>query len=131
MLDKNRIIYLAAFIAFTYFGLNFFESSYMGKEINENGIGKQVEVASVQNCGRSSNTIDVEYDLKTYTINIGKNDCIEGRYSIGDKIVVKYSSEYDKMQLPTERTNLVFWMSILFFLIPLYCLVQIIRPFKK
>ncbi len=131
MLIKNRIIYFVAFIAFTYFGLIFFETSYISKEIYENGIDKQVEISSVPNCGSSSNTVDVEYHLKTYTIKIGKNDCIEGRYSIGDKLMVKYSSKYDKMVLSTERTTLAFWMSVLFFLIPFYCLVQMIRPFKK
>gem|GEM_PF-2094188 len=131
MFDKNKVIYLIAFIAFTYFALNFFKTSYQGKVINANGVSVVVEVDGVPNCGRSSNTMDVKFKQKIYNINIGKNDCIEGRYKNGDKIEVLYGKEYDKMQLPSERSNLLYWMSIIFFMIPLYCLLQIIKPFKK
>ncbi len=131
MLDKNRVIYLIAFIVFAFFALNFFRTSHQGKEINNNGISIVVEVVGVPNCGRSSNTMDVKYKQKLYNINIGKNDCIEGRYKNGDKIEVLYGKQYDKMQLPSERSELLYWMSILFFAIPLYCLLQIIKPFKK
>jgi hypothetical protein len=131
MIDRNRVIYLLAFIAFTYFALNFFNSSYQGKIISENGINKTVSIIDIPDCGRSSNSMDVEYNNKKYNINIGKNDCIEGKYKIGDRVNVLYSSIYDKVQLPSERSSLLYWMSILFFLIPVYCLFQIIRPFKK
>jgi hypothetical protein len=131
MLDKNRIFYLVAFIAFTYFALNFFMTSYQRKVISANGSPVTVKVTGVPNCGRSSNTMDVKYKQKVYNINIGKNDCIEGRYKNGDKIEVLYSKEYDKMQLPSEKSNLLYWMSIIFFIIPLYFLIEIVKPFKK
>lgn len=131
MLDKNRVIYLIAFIAFTYFALNFFRTSHQGKVISANGSPVTVKVTGVPNCGRSSNTMDVKYKQKVYNINIGKNDCIEGRYKNGDKIEVLYSKEYDKMQLPSEKSNLLYWMSIIFFIIPLYFLLEIVKPFKK
>lgn len=131
MLDKNRVVYLIAFIAFTYFALNFFRTSHQGKVINANGVPVVVEVLGMPNCGRSSNTMDVKYEQKVYNVSIGKNDCIEGRYKNGNKIEILYGIEYDKMQLPSERSDLLYWMSIIFFIIPLYCLLQVIKPFKK
>lgn len=131
MLDKNRVFYLVAFIAFTYFALCFFRTSHQGKVINATGVSVVVEVDGVPDCGRSSNTMDVKYRQKSYNINIGKNDCIEGRYKNGDKVEALYGKEYDKLQLPSERSELLYWMSILFFVIPLYCLIQIIKPFNK
>lgn len=131
MLDKNKVLYLIAFIAFTYFALNFFENSYTAKMISENGILRIGEIASIPNCGSSTNTMDVKLNQNIYNVNIEKNKCIQGFYRIGDRIEVMYSEEYDKAQLPTEPSTLSYWTSIIFFLLPLYFLFQIIKPFNK
>jgi len=125
--SKNRILYFIGFLIFTYFAVNFFESSYQAKMIKKYGVTVISIVSELPNCGRSSNTVYVEYNSKKYNINIGKNDCIQGNYKIGDRIKVVYSSSYDKMQLPTETVELGYWLSIAFFFIPLYFLYKLIK----
>lgn len=128
---NNRFIYFIGFIAFSYFALNFFESSYQGKVISSSGVTIVVEVDGFPKCGRSGGTMKVKYEQKLYSINIGINDCVQGRYRHGDKVEVLYGKIYDKMRLPSERTELLYWMSIFFFTVPLYCLLQLIKPSKK
>lgn len=130
MIERNRALYFIAFIAFTFFGIQFFQSSYQSKKIKENGISVTAIVSGIPDCGRSSNTMEVKIKENLYSINIGKNDCIKRRYQIGESVEVLYSSTYKKAILPSERTTLLYGMSLLFFIIPAYCLHQIFRQFK-
>ena len=130
-MNTNRILYLIGFFVFSFFALNFFESTQREKTINETGIPVLAKVAGVPNCGRSSNTIDVKIEQKTYNISIGKNDCIQGFYKVGDTLKVLYSSVYDRAQRPEQFTYFSYIVSILFFCLPIYFLLLLIKPFKS
>ena len=47
-------------------------------------------------CGRS-NIIGISYKEKKYNISINKNDCIQGKYNIGDTLEATYNYKLDKM----------------------------------
>ena len=126
----NRVFYIISFLIFTFFGIVFLRSSYQSKKLRENGTSAKAVVSETPDCGRSSNTMEVKLKENIYSINIGKNDCINGRYRIGDSVEVLYSITYNKAVLPTERTNLLYWMSLLFFIVPIYCLYQVLRQSK-
>ncbi len=48
-------------------------------------------------CGGASNNIIVEYKGKRYKVSVNKNDCIQGRYKIGDKINTIYNPPLDEI----------------------------------
>lgn len=55
-----------------------------------------VEVVDLPLCNRS-NPIVVLYKGQRYTIEVNKNDCIQGKYSIGDTIKATYNRKVDEM----------------------------------
>ena len=126
-MNSSRVYYLVAFVLFTYFSLQFFQSAFVGKEIALNGIKVNTHVVKLPKCGRSSGTMNILYKDKRYDIKIGKNDCIQGKYSIGDQVEALYSQNYDKLQLTTEKVNVIYVLSLLFFLVPLFCLFKLIK----
>ncbi|MEZ4829534.1 MAG: hypothetical protein R3C61_25105 [Bacteroidia bacterium] len=55
-----------------------------------------VRVVALPMCGRS-NIIVVKYREKEYNISINKNDCIQGKYNIGDTLDATYNSKLDEL----------------------------------
>ncbi|TXB59445.1 hypothetical protein [Phaeodactylibacter luteus] len=55
-----------------------------------------VKVVELPICGRS-NIIGISYKEKKYNISINKNDCIQGKYNIGDTLEATYNSKLDEM----------------------------------
>ena len=55
-----------------------------------------VKVVELPMCGRS-NIIGISYKEKKYNISINKNDCIQGKYNIGDTLEAIYNSKLDEM----------------------------------
>jgi hypothetical protein len=88
---------------------------------------KVVTVKTNGNCGRSGGSIEVTLNGKVYHLGIRRNDCISGKYRIGDEVKVLYGASYDYIILPETKTELGFYMSLLFFILPMYCLVKTIR----
>ena len=126
----SQNIYLVLFIAFTFFSIKFFEASYRDYNIKDHGIESIATIKDIPNCGRSSGSVDVILNDEKYLLNIGINDCIKRKYKIGDKVTVLYSSTYNAIILPNAKVNLVLYMSLLFFLLPLYSLYHLIKPRK-
>ena len=97
----------------------------------ENGILTNAEVYKRPECGKSSNTMKVLLDRKVFTLDIGKNDCIQGQYSIGDVVEVLYCRECGQAILPESNAIFRYWLSLVFFAIPLYLLILLVFSFKK
>ena len=130
-MNSSKIYYLVAFILFTYFSLQFFQSAFIGREIATNGIKVETRVVQLPTCGRGNGNMNIVYKDKFYNIKIGKNDCIQGKYRIGDEVEALYSISYDKIQLATEKVNFNYVVSILFFLVPLFCLFKLLKKNKN
>ncbi len=85
-----------------------------------------VKVVELPLCGRS-NIIVVRYQDQTYRISINKNDCIEGKYMIGDTIDAIYNPKLDEMNpasfVGVYRLNMIFIVLVgIGFLIYIYFL---------
>jgi hypothetical protein len=74
-----------------------------------------VEVADLPLCG-ASYIITVGYGGKNYNISVSPNDCIRGRYKIGDTLEATYNPKLDEMNpkdfVGVYRINVIF-MSML------------------
>lgn len=123
----SKVIYLILFVGFSFFSIQFFNSALINYRISQYGSKQLAEVIEVPNCSRSSNSFYVKLKEKKYLTEIGKNDCIQGKYLIGQKIEVLYSSDYDKIVMPNSKTKLIFYMSLAFFLLPITSLYYLIR----
>jgi hypothetical protein len=70
-----------------------------------------VKVVELPLCGRS-NIIVVSYQDQQYRISINKNDCIEGKYRIGDTLDAVYNARLDEMNpndfVGVYRLNMIF-----------------------
>ena len=84
-----------------------------------------VKVVELPLCGRS-NIIVVGYQGQKYRISINKNDCIQGRYRIGDSLEAIYNPKLDEVNpgsfVGTYRLNMTFLVlvGIGFFIYVLY-----------
>ncbi len=123
----NRKIYFVLFLLFAFFSYFFFKTAYRDHKISIGKIAKNVLVVSKGNCGRGGGTIKVKYESKIYTLGIGRNDCINGKYKIGDQIIVLYGEQYDYFILKDMNTISSLYLSIAFFFLPIYCLYKLIR----
>ena len=123
----SRMTYFLLFILFVYFSIKFFETSLRDYTIMTNGEEKVAYVLSNGNCGRSGGTIQVLCEDKAYSLNIGINECISGKYKIGNEIRVLYGIQYDYILLPQENVIVGLYMSLAFFFLPLYCLYKLIK----
>ena len=70
-----------------------------------------VKVVELPLCGRS-NIIVVRYQDQKYRISINKNDCIQGKYIIGDTLDAIYNPKLDEMNpksfVGIYRLNMIF-----------------------
>ncbi|MFZ1561705.1 MAG: hypothetical protein WAT37_17350 [Saprospiraceae bacterium] len=85
-----------------------------------------VKVVELPLCGRS-NIIVVSYQDQTYRISINKNDCIQGKYIIGDTLDAIYNPKLDEMNpgnfVGTYRLNMIFIFLVgIAFLVYIYIL---------
>lgn len=130
-MNKKKFLYLGLFVAFAFFSLNFFKSAKLKYMTKEDGVLTQAEVYKRPECGRSSNTMEVLLDGRTFNLDIGKNDCIQGKYSIGDIVEVLYCKECGEAILPGAQASFRYWLSIAFFALPLYFLIILVSSIKK
>ena len=130
-MNKKKLLYLILFIAFAFFSLNFFKSARLKYMTKEDGVLTRAEVYKRPECGRSSNTMDVLIDGRTFNLDIGKNDCIQGKYTIGDIVEVLYCKECGEAILPETNAKFRYCLSIAFFALPLYFLIILISSFKR
>lgn len=96
----------------------------------------KVEVVDLPPCGRS-NIIVVKYQQKNYSISVNKNDCINGKYSIGSVLEAKYNTKLDEMNpynfLGVYRLYILFLAIVgtgllLYILSPALCFPKTKRP---
>lgn len=123
----SKVIYFILFVGFSFFSIQFFNSALRNYRISQHGSRQFAEVVDVPNCSRSSNSLYVKLKEKKYLTEIGKNECIQGKYLIGQKIEVLYSSDYDKIIMPYSKTKLVFYMSLAFFILPIASLYYLLK----
>ena len=93
----------------------------------QTGKEKVAIINSIPKCGKSSNTVEVLLFGKNYEIRIGKNKCFDGFYQLGDPVNVIYSDIYDGAINANANVKIGYWMSICFFIMPIYFLYKIIR----
>lgn len=88
---KKILIYVLFTLALIW-GANWVKESseLLGYEVFN--IPVKVRVVGLPICGRS-NIIEVEYENKTHDISVNKNDCIQGRYSIGEVLSATYNTK--------------------------------------
>lgn len=69
----------------------------------------------------------VEYLQKKYFVEIAKIDCYDNRIIIGQVIELKYLNAQDKFINPNENTKFMYYISLVFFLVPIYFLLKMIK----
>jgi hypothetical protein len=74
-----------------------------------------VEVVDLPLCNKAG-TIIVRYKGKDYSMGIGINDCINGKYMIGDKLEAEYNPKLDDMQPKYILSYGAWWLLLLFLL---------------
>ena len=127
----SKLTYFLCFITCAYFSTLFFDTSLRNYRIKKFGEEKFCTVLNRGECGKSGGTIKVSLHEKEYNLSIGRVDCIEGNYSIGSQVKNLYGRDYDYMILPEDKAELGFYLSLLFFILPLYFLYQLIKPLRK
>ena len=90
-----------------------------------NGELKTVKVLNLNGARLCIATI--EYLNKVYRVEIAKIDCFENRVMIGQSIELRYMKSLDKFIIPTLKTQLIYFMSLVFFVVPLYFLLKMIK----
>lgn len=126
-MNKTKILYLILFVSFSFFASVFFKSARLKYLTKETGVKTMATIDALPECGKSSNTMEVFLEKKNFTVDIAKNDCIQGKYSIGDKIEVLYCYKCDMVVLPSSKTDFRYGLSIFFFVIPLYFLFLLLK----
>lgn len=78
-------------------------------------------------------TADILYNNKSYSVELAKNACYENEIRTGKVIQLKYLKEYDKFIIPESNTLIMYYISFLFFIVPLFFLIKILRStfYKK
>ena len=127
----SRLSYFFSFIFLSFFSTLFFDTSLRDYRIKRYGEEKNCVVLTSGECGKSGGTIKVLMQTREYKLSIGRVDCIENKYRIGTTVKVLYGYDYDYIILPEEKAELGLYMSVLFFILPLYCLYQLIISFRK
>ena len=127
----SRLSYFFCFIFSALFSALFFDTSLRDYRIKKYGEEKDCIVLTGGNCGRSGGSIKVLMQAKEYKLSIGRVDCIQDKYRIRNTVKVLYGYDYDYMILPEEKVELGLCMSLLFFILPLYCLYQLIGKNAK
>ncbi|MBL0192305.1 MAG: hypothetical protein IPQ18_13400 [Saprospiraceae bacterium] len=126
-MNNKRVIYIILFFLFAFFSIKFFETAIRDYNITNENNFVLANVIENGNCGTSGGTIKVKYNDQLYTLGIGRSDCINANYSIGEDINVLYSKRYNYLILPDSGVKTGLIMSLCFFLFPLYCLIKIIK----
>lgn len=127
---NQRILYLVGFIISSFVGLKFYQSTFDSFITKEKGEFVTVEIIENPICGRN-NKVQVLHMGKEYSVQVSKNKCIEGKYHIGDSVDMIYYKPLDHFILPYNNVKLGYYLSIFFFVLPIYFLFELIRPFKK
>ena len=95
-MEKNRLLTIFVFLLALLWGVS--ELKEAGTRLQFEIFNKPVivKVVDIPMCGRS-NIIGVRYQYKEYNISINKNDCIKGRYNIGDTLEATYNPKLDEI----------------------------------
>jgi hypothetical protein len=82
-----------------------------------------------ESCSGSNNYgIDVYYQEKPYYINISRENCLSGRFHVGDRVEMLYVTRFDHLFFPKVYARSIFIMWSVFSLLPLFFLVFAIKP---
>lgn len=113
------------FLFFFVISILFYQDSVENNYIQMNGELKTVKVLNLNGARLCIATI--EYLNKVYRVEIAKIDCFENRVMIGQSIELRYMKSLDKFIIPTLKTQLIYFMSLVFFVVPLYFLLKMIK----
>jgi hypothetical protein len=131
MINKRKLLYLVCFLVFTYFAQRFFKEESLRYKTFKEGVITEAVVNKRPKCGRGPALAEILIEKRIYKITINVNDCINGVYKIGDKIEVLFCKECDTAILPFYSAKTSYWISVVFFIVPLYFLIILIGPFSK
>lgn len=123
-----RSIYFIAFLLTSIFSIYWLSSAhrdYITALANNVVFAKVIHIPLV-NIGNNK-SIDVEYNSKMYSVQISSKDYINNKYAVNDNIEVFYSTKFDYMFLAAKNVKYSYYLSILFFAFPLYCLYKLIK----
>lgn len=127
----SRLNYFFCFLFFAYFSTLFFDTSLRNYRIKKSGEERVCVVLDRGDCGKGGGTLKVSINQKEYKLSIGQNDCIEGYYKIGSEVKVLYDYDYDYIILPEDKAELGLYLSLIFFLLPIFCLYKLIKPARR
>ena len=127
----SRSSSLFYFILFCFLSALFFYTALRDYRIKKYGEEKNCIVLTSGRCGKSGGSIKVLMQTREYKLSIGRVDCIKNKYRIGTTVKVLYGYDYDYIILPEMKAELLLYMSVLFFILPLYFLYQLIISFRK
>lgn len=122
----NRIFYFLGFILSLFFATKFVIDSIKTNEVIKYGISTTAEIIEMPVCNAKS-TVMVLYNNKKYKLILGKNECIQNGYRITDEIPVIYYDKMDKLVSKGTSGELGIYFGIAFYLLPLFCLYQLIK----
>lgn len=122
----NRLIYFIGFMASLFFATNYLINSVQINEALKYGIDTEAEIIELPVCNAKS-SVYVKLNRKKYNLILGKNQCIEGGYRIGDRIPVIYYSKLDKVVSNGTNGQFGILVAMIFFLLPLFCLYKLIK----
>ncbi len=95
--------------------------------VQKNGMVVEMLVKKVSGVARYS--MDVEYQNKIYKKRVGSNFYIENH--VGEKILMKYLKDSDKVMYPDEDENLEFIAMFGLFILGIVCFLKGLGYFPK
>ncbi len=72
-------------------------------------------------------TATILYDNRYYSVELAKSDCYDNEISTGKKIKLKYLKNADEFIIPESNVTMIYYLSILFFIVPIAFMLKIIR----
>lgn len=125
---SNRNIYILGTIATLVIGIT--GSIQVYNEMVTKHYGKQVEAKIVDVahfCSRQNNRVEVELGQKTYSVLIGRTECIENKYQLDKVQSFIYHSGLDYMITTQRNPEVVIPIMIFIFIISIYSFRKAVR----
>lgn len=125
----TRLLYFVAALVFTIIGIGEVKKSKLEAKIKESGNVVKAVIVERPRCSNKACTLKIELRGKSYRLlNIGRNARMKEKYRVGKTIDVLYDKEHDIVMTPDRAVEASYHLSLLMFIIPLFCLYQMLRP---
>jgi len=127
---NSRIAYILGLLIFGLVSIKYFQSSLYSYKASKDSEKLVVEIIERPICGKN-NKVQIRYQDKEYSVKVPKNKCIRGDYDIGDKVEVWYLKSVDHFVLSDLNTEIGLYISIAFFLMPIFCVYKLVVSFTR